>query len=682
MSEKQLLKRHKDLESFAHHPLVAPVRPMIDPLPSTIMERFKNLQLTAHGEPKLLLFVLLLALWFFSHPYQGLWQDGIFYAVQALARLHPEVYVKDLFFLYGSQDDFTVFSPIYAAFIRLFGLDGAMLFLLLSGYALWIGAAMLLASRLLRGFPFWLGLVLVIAMPRVFSGVTTVEFAEPFLTPRLIAEGLTLLSLTLFLKGKKLPSLAAIAAALAIHPLMALPGAAFIGLYLACDRPKVSLMFCALASAAILLLGWMNVSPFVRLFSVMDAEWFQLAVARSHYVFWDEWRYEEWGNRSLLTFSLLAAAASAAKGWQRRIFLLPLVIGAAALLLFWLGTSVFHNVLLIQLQAWRWLWLTQLFSYFAAAWLVGEFWQRDRASRLLLLCFLTAWLTLASIGGLLAVLVCGLFIWHTRRGKAIAIPDRLVSLLYALPVLAAAWWLANAWLEATSSALALIKTPGSPTLEFGLVWLMQFLSAAGGVIAVLIFLAVWRYGADRRKPVHLAAVAGVVFLLMLSVVFWDRQDPRQRYYAQQALRDPLPSFSRVIPAGAVVYWEDDVQMTWFGLGRASYASLGQTVGLIFNRQTAIEGKRRVDRLAALGVKDGIFSLARDRATLPEGSFVGLVHVCHDPALDYVILSKNFGVGVIERHFEKMTGKYFYLYDCAHLRRNFADTWPNRANEKT
>jgi len=642
------------------------------------MERFKNLQLTAHGEPKLLLFMLLLALWFFSHPYQGLWEDGIFYAVQALARLHPEMYGKDLFFLYGSQDDFTLFSPIYAAFIRLFGLDGAMLALLLAGHTLWFGSAMLLASRLLRGFPFWLGLVLVVAMPRVFSGVTTLEFAEPYLTPRLIAEGLTLLSIALLLKGKKLFSLAALVAAFTMHPLMAMAGAAFVGLYLTCDKPKVALMFGALASAIILLLGWMNISPFGRLFSVMDAEWLHLSMARSHYVFWDEWRYEEWGNRSLLTFSLLAAAG-AAKGRQRRIFLLPLVIGAAALLLFWLGTSVFHNVLLIQLQTWRWLWLTQLFSYLAAAWLVGEFWQRDRASRLLLLGFLTAWLTLGSIGGPLAVLVCGLFIWHARRGKAVVIPDRLANLLYLLPVLAAAWWLANIWLEATSSAL--MKTPGNPPIEFALVWMTLFLREGGGVIAVLIFLAVWRYGIDRRKPVHLATVAGVVFLLMLSVVFWDRQDPRQRYYAQQALRDPLPSFSRVIPAGAVVYWEDDVQMTWFGLGRASYASLGQTVGLIFNRQTAIEGKRRVDRLAALGVKDGIFSLARDRATLPEGSFVGLVHVCHDPALDYIILSKDFGAGVIERHFEKMTGKYFYLYDCAHLRQDFADRWAGNKNER-
>lgn len=151
--------------------MAASARPKIDPLLSPVMERFKNSSLIAHGEPKVLLFMLLLALWFFSHPYQGIWDDGVFYAVQALARLRPEVYGKDLFFLYGSQDEFTLFSPIYAAFIRLFGLDRAMPLILLSGYALWFGSTMLLAGRLLRGFPFWLGLVLVIAMPRSYGNV-------------------------------------------------------------------------------------------------------------------------------------------------------------------------------------------------------------------------------------------------------------------------------------------------------------------------------------------------------------------------------------------------------------------------------------------------------------------------------------------------------------------------------
>lgn len=635
---------------------------------STVMQISGQCQNNTGAPPKLLVLLLLLALWFFGHPYQGLWHDGIFYAVQALARLRPDVYKSDLFFLYGSQDSFTLFSPIYATFIRLLGLDGAMLALLLSGYALWVGAAMLLASSMLRGFSFWLGLVLVVAMSRAYSAIS-LEYAEPFLTPRLIAEGLTLLSIALLLKGKRLASFAALTAAFTMHPLMALAGAAFVGLYLVCDKPREALVVGLLASALVLLLAWSGVSPFDRLFATMDPEWMKLAVARAPLVFWDEWRheerYEEWQNSLLLSFSLLVAAGSAANGTTRRAFLLPPVIGTAGLLLFWLGTSLFHDVLLIQLQPWRWLWLTQLFSYLAAAWLIGEFWQRDHASRLLLLGFLTAWLTLATIGGPLAVLVCGLFIWHVRCGKAVVIPEWLARPLYALPFPVAAWWLTNIWLEITPSAL--MKTLGSSALEFGLVWLMLFLSAGGGAIAVLIFLAVWRYGADHRKPVHLATTAGVVFLLMLSLVFWDRQGAQQRYYAQQALKDGVPSFSRVIPAGAVVYWEDDVQMTWFGLGRASYASLGQTVGLIFNRQTAIEGKRRVDRLAALGVKDGFFTPVKGRATLPEKTFAGLIHVCHDPALGYVILSKDFGAGVIARHFEQMAGKNFYLYDCAYLR---------------
>lgn len=629
--------------------------------------------------PVVLLFLLLLAFWLFSRPYQGLWHDAIIYAVQALARLHPEVYAKDLFFLYGSQDDFTLFSPIYVAFIRLLGLDGAMLTLFIAGHALWLGAAMLLANRLLRGFPFWLGLVLVVVMPSDYGDMTW-NYADSFLTAKLIAEGLTLLSLALVLQGQRIASILILAVAFAMHPLMALGGAAFIGLYLAGDKPRLVLGAGVLASVAVLLLGWLDVPPFSGLFATMDADWFHLAVTRAPDVFWDEWRHQGGGARSLLAFSLLAVAAVTADGQRRRAFLFALMTGLLALLLFWLGTSVFHNVLLIQLQVWRWLWLTQLFSYLAAAWLVGAFWQRDRTARMLLLGFLAAWLTRANIGGLIAVMASGLFIWHARREQAAAIPGWLARLLYALPVLAAVWWLSSVGLEVTSSALT--KTMGRPTLEFGVVWLMLFLRASGGVFAVLIFLAVWRYGADRRKPVHLAAAAGVVFLLMLSLAFWDRRDTRQSYYAHQALKNAMPEFSHIIPYGAVVYWEDDMQMTWFVLGRASYASIGQTVSLIFNRQTAMEGKRRIDRLSALSVKDGVYAAEGNPAALPEKTFAGLVHACHDPALDFVILSKDFGEHVIERHFEKMTGKYFYLYNCAKLRRNFADTWPERADKKT
>ena len=195
-----------------------------------------------------------------------------------------------------------------------------------------------------------------------------------------------------------------------------------------------------------------------------------------------------------------------------------------------------------------------------------------------------------------------------------------------------------------------------------------------GIIGLGFFLLVWRYGTDRRIFVHLGIATGILILLLLSVALWYRPVKQESYYEQRALRDPIPSFTKHIPVDAVVYWEDDPKMTWFALGRANYASRLQTVGIVFSRKTAIEGKRRMDRLSALGVKDSIFSWEGYKSGLPHDSLKGLAHVCHDPVLDFVVLSKNFGIGVIDRYFEKITGKYFYLYDCSFLRKNYTDTW--------
>ena len=618
--------------------------------------------------------LLLLGIWLFAHPWIGIWHDAQFYAFQALSHLRPDAYRNDLYFLFGSQDDYTFFSPIYAASISLLGLNTAAITLLLGGYVLWTGSAAWLLRSLLQGFPFWLGLALLFAMPHGYGGNgDQFRYAEPFLTPRLIAEGLTLLSLAMIIRGKRLASLAAVAAAFAMHPLMALAGAGFVALYAAQDRPKAALSASALGLALLFGLAIFSVAPFDRLLSTMDSQWFELVLARAPYVLWDGWKHEDWVNRVLLSFSLLATAGIAAQGAHRRAFLASLVVGCASLLLTWVGTSLFHNVLLIQIQPWRSLWLVQLFSYIAAAWLVAQFWSRGQVYRFLLLGFLTASLTLGYVGGILALLAASLFVRQLRTGKEIHLSKTSIKMLYLFLFLAATLWVATSWLIA---AAALIQTasPLSQFVNFTLRWIRELLADGGsGVITVALFLAVWRYGPDLRKFVHLGAVAGVLFLLFLSIAIWYRPNKQEQYYYEQwALQDPIPSFTRHVPVDAVVYWENNANITWFALGRANYASTLQMAGVAFSRQTAIEGKRRMDRLAALGLGDSIFDWWGNASRLPKPSLKGLVHVCHDPVLGYVILSKDFGVGVIERHFEKMTGKYFYLYDCAYLRRNFAD----------
>lgn len=633
--------------------------------------------------PKLLLFLLLLAIWLLGHPYQGMLHDATLYAVQALFHLHPERYGHDLFFLYGSQDEFTLFTPLYATLIDLLGLPAAMLLLLVVGYALWAGGAAFLVGRLVQGFPFWLGLVLIFAVPGFYATDTLLRYAEPFLTPRILAEGLTLLSLALLMTGRRLAPFALLLAAFAMHPLMALAGAGFAGFYLLKDNPRTVLAIAALGAAMTVLLAFFHLAPFDRLLATMDGPWFEVAFLRSPFIFWDGWKLADW-NRVLFSFSLLVTAGFAAKGRVRRAFLSALAVGVAGVALFWVGTSLFHNVLLIQLQPYRWLWLTQFFASLAAAWLIERFRSADRSGRLLLFGFLTAWLLLDYAGGMLAALICALFVWHTRNERKITLSETATRLLFLLPLVAAPWWLLASWREA---AVVFPETTGAITIsiDFALTWGIMFFTAGGGLVAVLCFPGIWRYGSDQRKFAHLSVTGGILLLLGLSLVLWDRPKQWNRFYMPRILQDSIPAFSRLIPEKATVYWEEDLKMTWFVLGRASYASYQQLAGLALNRRTAMEGKRRMDRLAALGAKDSIFKghpsgddRAGDRndARTP-ANFEALVHVCHDPALDFVVLSDNLERGMIAHHFEKVTGKYFYLYDCTGLRQRFADTWEEK-----
>src|ERR1700730_4372826 len=67
------------------------------------------------------LFLFLVTLWPLTPRYKGLGGDAELYAVQALAKIHPNL-ADDLFLQNNSQDRYTVFSPLYAWCIRCLGL--------------------------------------------------------------------------------------------------------------------------------------------------------------------------------------------------------------------------------------------------------------------------------------------------------------------------------------------------------------------------------------------------------------------------------------------------------------------------------------------------------------------------------------------------------------------------------
>src|ERR1700730_15767182 len=83
--------------------------------------------------------LLLVALWLLIHGYHGLVDDGQIYAFQAFAKLHPQL-TADLYLQNTSQDQFTLFSPLYAGCIALLGLENAAPMLTLV-FSVWFLAA-------------------------------------------------------------------------------------------------------------------------------------------------------------------------------------------------------------------------------------------------------------------------------------------------------------------------------------------------------------------------------------------------------------------------------------------------------------------------------------------------------------------------------------------------------------
>ena len=142
-------------------------------------------------------------LWSLRHHYLGLGGDARLYAVQALARIHPNL-SGDLYLQNASQDSYTLFSSLYAPFIGLIGLGNAALTLTLAFKVMFFAACWLLARRLVDGPCAFLSVALLILIPGVYGAFGVFQYAEDWLTARSAAEALVVTAITCSLAGGRL----------------------------------------------------------------------------------------------------------------------------------------------------------------------------------------------------------------------------------------------------------------------------------------------------------------------------------------------------------------------------------------------------------------------------------------------------------------------------------------------
>jgi len=601
---------------------------------------------------------MLIVLWSLTHRYEDIGGDAELYAVQALAKIHPSLR-GDLFLRNTSQDSYTLFSSLYAGWIGLVGLSLAALSLALAFKVWFFAAAWTLASDLWDRRIAFLSVAVLVLTTGAYGAYGVFHFAEDWLTARSLAEPLVLTSLIAHFRGARLVGLLITCGALLVHPLVAIAG--LLSLLSMWISPRASAT--ATAAGVLLLLGLSldAVRPSSSLHHwVMDCDWLQVVRERSQFLFLQLWRAADWKQNASPFLSLTLSAIVLEDPRVRRLCISVMLIGAAGLAVALIGSLVGPLTLLLQGQAWRWMWLTSFAGALLVAPTVFGLARRGSSGVLCALLMIGAW-TISEIDGTVC-LACALLCW-LLRDRIGARAERYVYWLNCLLAAAVMVWVVDRCASLAGSRVAAGNGAAFP-----------YVQAMLGVKA-LPMLIVWSFAswtAANRSAAALWVACALLFTVSVFVLPRSLRDRDPQGTAPQI--EEFSDWRSVIPSDAnvlVLPAHNSAKFAWFTLERPSYLTVNQSSGVVYSRATALEVRRRSEVLQPL--MDPDWKLLSNMASAPPaqgGAALSarpitrdrLLEVCRDPQLNFIIAGEKVGFDPL-RHERPGMFAGWYLYDC-------------------
>ena len=619
---------------------------------------FKLVAQSALGAAALVL--LPVALWCLTHRYQGLVGDAGLYAIQALSRTHAGL-ARDVFLSDASQDHYTIFSPIYAFFIKQLGLQEAAVSLLVFFKVCFYLAAWTFSRKLFDARNALLTIVLLIVVPIEYGAFHVFRVAEDMLTARSMAEALAMTGLCLHVYGRRNLGLALAAFALSIHALMALP---MVLLLLSLRvRTRASLLAALAAIAAVLCLAsaaalapqWVP-----GLLRVMDSNWLDMVRERSLFVFLQLWRLSDWESNARPFVSLALGLLVIRDGRVRALCAGAMIVGAAGLAIAFVAGVVGPSAVLLQGQAWRWTWVTGLAGVLMLAPTVTQVWRCEGGcGPLCAALLLVGWLISALDG--VYLIAAALCLFYGREHIAAGAAPYLRAAAMLVGVLVLARILGSGWAALSSSPAQAV------TESRGLVIVRTLLGLECLPVALAFFLGSW---ALRSRSMVLS---GSLTLALTTAAACAAPGALENPLAEgsPAQIEEFSDWRDAIPPGDNVFVVPryyTAGFAWFTLQRPSYLTVDQSSGVIFSRATAVEIRRRSEVLLPMEEPD--WRLLSRRAT-HAGKFDAaalpltrdrLLRICADPVLNFVVAKENVGFQPL-RHRRPGVWNGWNLYDC-------------------
>ena len=609
--------------------------------------------------------LMLVTLWSATHRYKGLSGDAELYAFQAMSRIHPGL-TGDLFLQYGSQDNYTIFSPFYAWCIGWFGLKYAALTLAIL-FKLWLfAAAWGLARAVSNRRTAVVSVALLIIAVGPYGGFGVFRYAEDWLTARSLAEALAISAITLHVYGFRIFGLLVALLGVFVHPIVAVPGL----LVLFCLWHSVRINLIAAAIGALTIFGLsllsLHTTPSLPLLTVIDPEWLEVIRERSVFLFPHLWPADDWWS-NIRPFLTLAVVASAVPGEQvRKLCLAALLVGATGLAVALFAGTVGPIAILVQGQAWRWMWITCFVSVLLLAPAASEILRDRRCGPIAAMLLISGWIFTPVDGNACIALALVLWLVRERIGARTAMYLRCAAI--ALGIIIASWTAFESW------TLAFTPAANSGRDSLAVERIRDILGLQVSALVPTVLLAYW---INRTRSLFvltltsLCLVASSAFIIPGAIKDVMRDGAPTEISEFAEWRKAIPPMTNVYVARA----HNSATFAWFTLDRPSYLSVDQSAGVVFSRTAAMEVKRRSQVLLPLSDPNwrllsgtsfepasGNHSVHPPSRPLTKGN---LVRICRDPLLGFVVAKENVGFDSLV-HKAVGNWKNWHLYDCGHV----------------
>jgi hypothetical protein len=602
--------------------------------------------------------LLLVTLWMLLRGYHGIVGDGQIYALQALARIHPQLAV-DLYLQNTSQDQFTIFSPIYAWFIERLGLEHAARLLTLVFTVWFLAAAWSVARMLTSRDGAWLAVAFLLIAAGSYGGSGVFQYADLFLTARLPAEALVVTALACYVRGWKRAAFAISIATFLVHPLIALPGL----LLLTCLAVPIRVSILgALLGVGITLTTAIAATQYSwvsQRLLVMDSTWLRIVQERSQFLFLQLWSFRDWDLNVRPFFYVAFTALAFEDGRIRKLCMAAVLVGVAGVSVALIAGLIGPVALFVQGQAWRWLWIPAFIAALLLPVTALEVWRDERGGPLCVILLVSGW-TLSAVNGT-ACISLGLLLWILRPhiGPRIAEYSRWLAVALFIAIIV--------WILVQSRQI--VGSVHAPVARIQEIFGLKILSV---LCAAIIF---WWLHTSRHActPTLVAGALATVSIFLLPAAF-----KQSHILAAAADIDEFSDWRSVIPPMStvlVVPAQDVGAFVWFTLQRPNYLTLDQSAGVVFSRATAMEVQRRSDVLLPLmdpnwkiltNLRESAAAKHKINPAVRPLSAMSLAHVCEDPALGFVISKQKVAFGSL-RHEVVGPWRDWNLYDCRYVR---------------